>query len=384
MPRRWTRLLAARPDIDAVFAASDLMAAGATVRPRSRRPARPRGRRDRRLRRLARRHLHPAASLTSVRQPIEEMGHEMARLLIELVEGTDRVPTARDPGHRTRRTRLERREAHALSRPATGGPTSRSAPNPIRPHIEVEIEPDLAAEESNRDEPITIQPAPRSPLLGVVAILAAACGGTTTSSTASSAARRQRRRPPPAAAPPSRPRSSRRRRSPPAPAPTAASSSAGSSASAPAPSPRRSARSRRSSTPTTRRRRTSTSSTRSSTTPRQRRSSRREIAAGNAPDIIGPVGVEGLNLFADQLLDLKPLIASTGYEPTGVDPALVDFFNCSARTAPPSACRSRSTRRSSSTTRTSSTRPTCRCRRPRSATCTRASRGTWTRSAPWP
>jgi multiple sugar transport system substrate-binding protein len=52
-----------------------------------------------------------------------------------------------------------------------------------------------------------------------------------------------------------------------------------------------------------------------------------EIAAGNAPDIIGPVGVEGLNLFADQLLDLKSLIASTGYKPTGVDQSLVDFFN---------------------------------------------------------
>ena len=52
-----------------------------------------------------------------------------------------------------------------------------------------------------------------------------------------------------------------------------------------------------------------------------------EIAAGNAPDIIGPVGVEGLNLFADQLLDLKPQIASTGYTPTGVDQPLVDFFN---------------------------------------------------------
>ena len=52
-----------------------------------------------------------------------------------------------------------------------------------------------------------------------------------------------------------------------------------------------------------------------------------EIAAGNAPDIIGPVGVEGLNLFADQLLDLKPLIAATGYTSTGVDKSLVDFFN---------------------------------------------------------
>jgi multiple sugar transport system substrate-binding protein len=52
-----------------------------------------------------------------------------------------------------------------------------------------------------------------------------------------------------------------------------------------------------------------------------------EIAAGNAPDIIGPVGVEGLNLFADQLLDLKPQIASAGYKSTGVDKSLVDFFN---------------------------------------------------------
>jgi multiple sugar transport system substrate-binding protein len=52
-----------------------------------------------------------------------------------------------------------------------------------------------------------------------------------------------------------------------------------------------------------------------------------EIAAGNSPDIIGPVGVEGLNLFQDQLLDLKPLIQKNSYQPTGVDPKLVDFFN---------------------------------------------------------
>jgi multiple sugar transport system substrate-binding protein len=51
-----------------------------------------------------------------------------------------------------------------------------------------------------------------------------------------------------------------------------------------------------------------------------------QIAAGNAPDIIGPVGVEGLNLFRDQLLDLAPLIAKTGYSVPGVDPKLVDFF----------------------------------------------------------
>jgi multiple sugar transport system substrate-binding protein len=51
-----------------------------------------------------------------------------------------------------------------------------------------------------------------------------------------------------------------------------------------------------------------------------------QIAAGNAPDIIGPVGVEGLNLFRDQLLDLAPLITKTGYSVPGVDPKLVDFF----------------------------------------------------------
>ena len=51
-----------------------------------------------------------------------------------------------------------------------------------------------------------------------------------------------------------------------------------------------------------------------------------QIAAGNAPDIIGPVGVEGLNLFRDQLLDLAPLIAKTNYSVPGVDPKLVDFF----------------------------------------------------------
>ena len=51
-----------------------------------------------------------------------------------------------------------------------------------------------------------------------------------------------------------------------------------------------------------------------------------QIAAGNAPDIIGPVGVEGLNLFRDQLLDLAPLISTTSYSVPGVDPKLVDFF----------------------------------------------------------
>jgi multiple sugar transport system substrate-binding protein len=51
-----------------------------------------------------------------------------------------------------------------------------------------------------------------------------------------------------------------------------------------------------------------------------------QIAAGNPPDIIGPVGVEGLNLFRDQLLDLTSLVASEGYDTSKVDPALNDFW----------------------------------------------------------
>jgi multiple sugar transport system substrate-binding protein len=51
-----------------------------------------------------------------------------------------------------------------------------------------------------------------------------------------------------------------------------------------------------------------------------------QIAAGAAPDIIGPVGVEGLNIFRDQLMDLAPTIAKNNYTFNGVDPKLVDFF----------------------------------------------------------
>jgi DNA-binding LacI/PurR family transcriptional regulator len=86
-----TRLLAARPDIDAVFAASDLMAAGAiTVLEAA-------GRRVPEDVAIVGYDDSPIAltlrpALTSVRQPIEEMGHEMTRLLIELVEGPDPVP----------------------------------------------------------------------------------------------------------------------------------------------------------------------------------------------------------------------------------------------------------------------------------------------------
>ena len=85
------RLLKARPDIDALFAASDQMAAGALSV----------------LAAAGRRVPEDVAiagfddsavatttspALTSVRQPVEEMGEEMARLLVAAIERTDPAP----------------------------------------------------------------------------------------------------------------------------------------------------------------------------------------------------------------------------------------------------------------------------------------------------
>jgi DNA-binding LacI/PurR family transcriptional regulator len=84
------RLLQASPDIDGVFAASDLMAAGALP------VLDAAGRRIPDDVAIVGYDDSPIAStvrpqLTSVRQPIEEMGHEMARLLIAAVDGDDPV-----------------------------------------------------------------------------------------------------------------------------------------------------------------------------------------------------------------------------------------------------------------------------------------------------
>jgi DNA-binding LacI/PurR family transcriptional regulator len=84
-------LLEIHPDIDGVFAASDQMAASAmSVITASGRTV-PRdvaivGFDDAALARST------TPQLTSVRQPIEEMGHEMARLLVEAVDASDPVP----------------------------------------------------------------------------------------------------------------------------------------------------------------------------------------------------------------------------------------------------------------------------------------------------
>ncbi len=84
------RLLTARPDIDAVFAASDLMAAGAMASLESS------GRRIPQDVAVVGYDDSAVASsvsprLTSVRQPIEEMGHEMARLLVNTFEAADAI-----------------------------------------------------------------------------------------------------------------------------------------------------------------------------------------------------------------------------------------------------------------------------------------------------
>lgn len=50
------------------------------------------------------------------------------------------------------------------------------------------------------------------------------------------------------------------------------------------------------------------------------------LAAGTPPDIVGPVGVAGSNSFADQWLDIAPLVESSGFDTSVFDPALVDLY----------------------------------------------------------
>lgn len=50
------------------------------------------------------------------------------------------------------------------------------------------------------------------------------------------------------------------------------------------------------------------------------------IAANDAPDIIGPIGIRGLQSFGDQLLDIQPYIDSSGIDLSEIDPALMDVY----------------------------------------------------------
>jgi multiple sugar transport system substrate-binding protein len=51
-----------------------------------------------------------------------------------------------------------------------------------------------------------------------------------------------------------------------------------------------------------------------------------QIASGNGPDIIGPVGWGGSNAFFGQWLDIGPLIQQAGFDTSMFDPALVEFY----------------------------------------------------------
>jgi multiple sugar transport system substrate-binding protein len=51
-----------------------------------------------------------------------------------------------------------------------------------------------------------------------------------------------------------------------------------------------------------------------------------QIAAGNAPDIVGPVGIRGRDSFKGAWLDLQPFIESNNYDLSDFDPAMVEFY----------------------------------------------------------
>jgi len=51
-----------------------------------------------------------------------------------------------------------------------------------------------------------------------------------------------------------------------------------------------------------------------------------QIAAGDVPDIVGPVGIRGLASFEGAWLDLSPFIETSNYDMSDFDPALVEFY----------------------------------------------------------
>ncbi len=51
-----------------------------------------------------------------------------------------------------------------------------------------------------------------------------------------------------------------------------------------------------------------------------------EIASGNPPDIVGPMGVDGAESFHGQWLDLSDLITKNNYDLTQFDEGAVNFY----------------------------------------------------------
>lgn len=52
-----------------------------------------------------------------------------------------------------------------------------------------------------------------------------------------------------------------------------------------------------------------------------------EIASGNPPDVVGPVGILGSEAFRGQWLDLSPFIEESGYDLSQFDPAAIELFD---------------------------------------------------------
>jgi multiple sugar transport system substrate-binding protein len=51
-----------------------------------------------------------------------------------------------------------------------------------------------------------------------------------------------------------------------------------------------------------------------------------QVAAGNAPDIVGPMGTEGRGWFQGAWLDLQPLVDKFDYDVSDIDPAFLEFY----------------------------------------------------------
>lgn len=51
-----------------------------------------------------------------------------------------------------------------------------------------------------------------------------------------------------------------------------------------------------------------------------------QVASGNPPDIVGPVGVSGAEAFHGQWLDLAPYIQKTKFDMSGFDQSTINFF----------------------------------------------------------
>ncbi len=51
-----------------------------------------------------------------------------------------------------------------------------------------------------------------------------------------------------------------------------------------------------------------------------------EVAGGDPPDLVGPVGVRGSNAFSGLFMDLEPMVKKMNYDLSKYDPALVNFY----------------------------------------------------------